>query len=1677
MRCAVPLLRAAGACLGVLAALGSAPVQGQTVSNIATARWTVGNEAFTVDSNEVAFEMATIPGHLTTYVALPGANERAMLSDWYCPATGEPIGTQPAAASGGDASTMVGLYPTSDLRAGQRLVVRLDVRAANRDAGQIDTLVVRLTTPEGDIEEIVALETGVDSGVFFGAIATASLPPARTVRDCRLSIRDGEDISITALTDGQPSAGLSARMHVLADPFGVVFSSRDGAPVDGAQVSIVDAATGRPAQVFAFDGVTPYPSTVTSGQPTADAGGIVHAVGPGEYRFPLLAFGTYRLVIEPPAPFTAPSVATPQELAALTGPGGRTFEIGPGSYGNPFAVDSVIPVEIDIPLDSEGGTISIRKRVSRDVAQPGDALLYEVTIRNLNSDISTDSITVTDRFSAGLRLSPGSVRVDGQDASVAVAADDDGRGFALALPPIAAGQVREIAYALTVAANARPGQVLNRAIARAGGEDPVEASVGVRIRADELADRMTLIGRVTGSGCGPPGEGVGVPGVRVMLEDGSFSITDADGYYHFDGLVPGTHVVRAIEATLPEGGRFLDCARSTRAAGSADSRFVTGQGGSLARVDFTAYVPVVDREPAEAEAGPAALTDQEASGAGTDWIALGDGPDEIVFPATGHNPRSPAIRVVVRHRPEQTPALKVDGRPVNSLAYEGTTVSPDKRYAMSVWRGVRLPDDTTLLTVTLNDASGAGVARLEREVGYANTPMRAELVRDRSRLIADGVGTPVLAVRLTDRHGRPVRAGISGSFTLESPYQALSEREARQSLALSGFGASSASWIVEGDDGIAYIELAPTMVSGALRTRFSFADGEISRETELEAWMEPGDQPWTLIGLAEGSIGARTVAENMERDGAAFDSDLGDNARVAFYAKGRVLGKYLLTIAYDSARQEEDQRLLGALDPAAYYTVYGDNTERLFDAASREKLYLRIEGRAFYAMFGDFETGFDQTELARYQRTATGVKSEVQAGQIQAQGFAAEISSRYQRDEIQGGGISGPYPLSSRNVLANSEKVAIEVRDRLRSELVLERRELVRFVDYDIDPIAGTITFSQPLLSRDPALNPQFAVIDYETDDLAEGEWNAGLRTTWTSESGNVRVGATAITDKGDDARTNLGAVDVRLRLGAATEVRAEAALSRADGESATAFSAEIEHHTGAIDVLAYARQVGDGFGVGQQNLAERSRRKFGADARVSLNEQLSVIGSAWRDESLTNATNRNAMEVRAAWRSPTTDAYLGLAYMDDHLADGRDRTSTVLEGGVTQRLFDQKLELSAASAIAIGGTESIDLPARNRLGARYAITPHVRAIGTYETAEGEAIDARTLQGGLELTPWRGSKVVTTLGSQSFSLDAQRTFAAFAIGQSLPISEALTLDATLDASRTLDGGIAVSDTVNPAHPVSSGGHLGEGGLLGEDFTAATLGAAYQKGLWSARVRGEYRDGELADRKGLTAAAIRQLGEGSVVGSGFNWTKASSTGGAVSEIKDASIALAHRPGGAELGFLSKIEFRSDRIANAVTGAAAPVGPNRLTVDGDARSSRLIGSVSANWTPRDDSGRERGELGVFVGMRHNFDRFGDLDLADTTLLGGADVRVAIGERIEIGGRATVRTSLDEGATSFALGPQIGFVPADDMLLTVGYNLVGFRDPDFSAARSTDRGLFAAFKVKFDEQSFAFLGLGER
>lgn len=1694
----------------LLAVLGVSVVYAQTITNTAQANWTQSGRTLRSLSNAVAFDVTALPiptpTPIQTYINRAYASQSLEFSPSSC--GGAQLGA--GAVKGLGTTVTASVNATTSLQSGDVIYFSVTAPQMNANSSAVDSLVSDLTTSNGDRETIQIFETGPNTGVFVGAMPTAGTLPALMQNDCRLSVVSQGTISIAVRSGSTATPFATASLDVRADPFGTVFDSEDGTPVSGAIVSIVDAVTGAPAEVLAPDGQSSWPSSMVSGQSVTDGAGNVYPMAAGEYRFPLLAPGDHRIVVVPPTPYSAPSGASMAQLAALTGPNGP-FIISDASFGRSFALASLEAAQVDVPVDRPGVAVTLTKAASRTRAEPGEAVFYTITVTNPDTRGTKRGVKLVDTPSDKLRLRRDSIRIDGEAAQDAATVSPDGSSLSIALGSIAPGGSRRVTYAMTVRPDAPSGEAVNKVTATDGRGLAAIANAVVKIDLNGLTSRMTLVGRVTAGGCTADAARLGIPDVRVMLEDGSFAVTDSDGRYHFDGVVPGSHVAAVLDATLPEGGKFVNCGQSTRNAGSATSRFVSGQGGSLAVADFYATLPepaMQDlrawaekaeesrREPVKA-ASPAsgveapdtvgtepdpdtlddsARSDRAAAGADADWLAMGDGPPAFLFPAIDYNPRAPTFRVVVRHEESQRVELLAEGKPVADVSFDGLKKSANGQWAVSIWRGIPIEGDVAHLAAVVRNADGTEVARLTRDVHFTATAADVRLLPEQSRLVADGRTRPVIAVRIVDRTGRPVHSGISGEFQINAPYESAEAIDAMQSRALTGMGRSAPHWTVKGDDGIALIELAPTMASGAVQLDFVFSDGRQKRRQSLNAWMVPGEQKWTLVGLAEGSAGARSVADAMERTG-RFDSDLGDDVRTAFYAKGRILGSTLLTVAYDSGKQRDDQQLQGAVDPRAYYTVFADRSDRRFDAASRNKLYVRIESRAFNAVFGDFEAGLNQTQLTRYQRIATGIKAEARLGNIHAQGFATDVASGHQHDELQGSGLTGPYRLSNKSIIANSENVKIEVRDRFRSELIVDTRLLTRFIDYDIDMLAGTITFKEPILSRDSSQNPQFIIIDYDVDENSSSSaLNAGGRIDYTSTDGVVRLGATMVSDTGNGPRTDMAGVDAKVRIGDATELRAELAGSRAEGRTHAAWLVEAEHHDGKLDVLAYAREMEQGYGVGQNTRAEQGRRKYGMDARLSVTDQLSVTASGWIDDSLTDAAHRDAVAVHGEYRAGRDSYRLGISAIRDHLIDGSTAASTVIDGGVTRRMLDDKLEVDGAVSIGLGDTDSVDLPSRYQLTLRYAVTSDVKLIGSYEIANGSALDARTGRVGFEVSPWRGMRVKSALGSQDITEYGKRSFAAFGLAQSLELTDHLTLDGSVDSNRVLSG-IDPTSVVNPEHPVASGGHLGENGSIAEDFTALTLGASWRAERWSATVRGEYRDGEFANRQGVTLGIIRQLGDGTVVGSGFAWTRATGIDATATEIFDGAVALALRPANSPFAALAKLEVRSDWIAGAKIGVIGDAGSTALAADGEARAARVIASLSVNWSPagRDnDTFVQRSEFGLFTAVRYNVDRENDYDLSATALLGGVDAHFGIGERFEIGGSVTVRTTLSDNVTQFAIGPSVGVVPTQDVLLTVGYNVAGYRDRDFSGARNTTSGVFAALKAKFDVSTIAFLGL---
>ncbi len=991
--------------------MGVSIAKAQTIHNTAAARWVEQGRSLSIASNTVTIAVQQAAGTVEVFKpSTGGASTEQQIN--YMPSVcgGQKINISSITA--GDAEINA-LESANKLYLGEVMYVSLRSASVNNDANHIDSVIATLMINSGEREAITVFETAPNSGVFIGAIPTVGNPPAPVQGDCRLSVAPGDQVQIEFSIASVQAVIASTQVEILADPFGLVFDSEDGSPINGVRMTLVDAATGAPARVFGPDGVTPWPSTMMTGEVVTDGAGNRHPMLPGEYQFPLTAFGNYRLLAEPPAPYSGPSKANIAQLSVLRRPDGQPLALGDGSFGGSFAVAGPEPVRVDIPLDRPATAVGLTKTVSRANALPGDMLVYTITVQNADKRRANRGVRLVDIPAPALRFRRDSLRIDGAPVAANMADfASDGRKLTLSLGDIAPGKSRIITYAMTVRPDANAGQAINRVTATDRQGISADAGAIVRIEREDLASRMTILGRIVAGGCDVAAPHEGIAGVRVVLEDGSFAITDAEGRYHFTGLLPGSHVVQAQSNTLPKDGKFIDCTQSTRSAGSAQSRFVIGQGGSLMTADFFTLLP--EKKVAPASKAPLAavpardeMDSRAAAGAEVNWLQQGNGPTAFLFPAPDHNPRAPAVRVAIRHMVTEKIELLVDGQPVDPVAFDNISTAPGGTYAVSLWRGIPLDGEVTHLTALVRSEKGKLLSTLTRDVHFVGTPAKVELLPERSRLIADGVTRPMLALRVTDRSGRPVHAGLTGDFILSSPYESAEAVDARQSQALSGAGANAPRWLVKGDDGIAYVELAPTMTSGKLHMEFAFKDGQQTRRQELDSWIMPGKQAWTVTGLVEAGVGAVDVADQMQRT-TDFDSDLGRNARVAVYAKGPVTNDILVTAAYDSAKQRDEQNLQGALDPRAYYSVFADGSERLFDAASRDKFYVRVEGRGLTAQYGDFDAGFDQTQLGRYLRTATGVRGEIMRGGLHMAGFAAQVFSTHRRDEFQGGGISGP---------------------------------------------------------------------------------------------------------------------------------------------------------------------------------------------------------------------------------------------------------------------------------------------------------------------------------------------------------------------------------------------------------------------------------------------------------------------------------------------------------------------------------------------------------------------------------------------------------------------------------------------------------------------------------------------
>ncbi len=1012
-----------------------------------------------------------------------------------------------------------------------------------------------------------------------------------------------------------------------------------------------------------------------------------------------------------------------------------------------------------------------------------------------------------------------------------------------------------------------------------------------------------------------------------------------------------------------------------------------------------------------------------------------------VLPDDGYRPAIPAIRIALRHRLDQKVALFINGAEVNPLNFDGIEINTRRTVAVSRWAGVDLVEGPNTIVAEILGPDGRVVERLDRAVHYAGPAVRGELVPESSIFVADGRVRPLVAVRLFDRFGQPARQTSVGAFRVDSPYRAWWEVENDRKNEIVSIGSREPLYTV-GKDGVALIELEPTTESGMATLHLKF-DG--AREQEIRSWLEPEPRDWILIGFGEGTAGYNTLSQNATAAlEAGNEEGLYEDGRLAFFAKGRIKGEFLMTIAYDSARDADlaQEQFLTNVNPNEYYTLYGDDTEQRFEAPSQRKLYLKLERRQFVALFGDFDTGLSTTELTRYERRFNGIKSEFEGEHVAYNVFATETDQTFSRDELQGDGTSGLYRLSRAPIIGNSDVVRIEVRDRFDPALVLSSQTMNRFLDYNIDYLDGTIFFKQPVPSRDPEFNLIYIVAEYESESTAEGDLIAGGRAAVHTASRGFEVGVSHINDGQQAAPGDLSGVDVRWQPSASTLVRAELAESNTEvagnSLSGTAEALSIEHRSEWLDLRVYHREIDQDFGLGQQSAAEQGIRNYGVDGRLELNEALSVNAQASMQENLETGAERHLADADIMYRNEAMSASVGLMYAEDEFTDGTKLASNLVDAGISHQVFDT-LTLRLNGSYSLGGeAENNDYLSRVVVGADYAMLPGVDLVTEYEHASGEEVESTMSRVGVRATPWHRAQFNSSISNEMHEY-GPRLFANVGLVQGLQINDRWAIDLGVDQTRTLKG--ADLQRFDEERELASGS-------LRDDFVAVFLGAMYQAELWSTNSRIEYRDADSEKRTSLLSGWYREADRGHGMSAGFSLMKSERSDASESMTADLRMGWAYRVAESSWSFLDRIDLIYD---------------NASAIGSEQQSWRLINNFNANRRLNESS-----QLSLQYAFKYVRSEFGIQDFTGYTDLIGIDFRKGFREKWEAAINTSTYHSWQSKVIDYGIGLDVGYNVRDNLWLTLGYNVAGFHDSDFSAARYTAQGPYFRISIKADQQT---------
>ena len=384
---------------------------------------------------------------------------------------------------------------------------------------------------------IASVPLSVPQTISIGATVSSAITTGQT----SVNVGNVSATGIAALTTS-PATIFTGSSNIVYDG-----TKGGSAPIAGATIALVDPVSGKPIAVS------------NNPQSTGTSGAFSFVLSPAQFGAPG-GTKTYNLTLSAPkyrnrtiqAAFTAePSgllysvTLTALDGAPLAIEGGFTLVTRPTTISNVLNLINNIPM---FPV----GAIEVQKVANRSTVSVGDSVIYTVTI---TASQNFGATRIVDELPAGLAYAPGSATFDGAALTPSVS----GLTQIWELPALSQG-THALRYAVVVGPTAGQNTKLTNTVdvtasVPGGGTASGSAQATVQTIAGAFSDRLTILGRVIVGSADGGWTSVkhGVAGVRIIMEDGTTVVTDAQGRYSFQEVRPGAHVLRLDTSSLPPG--------------------------------------------------------------------------------------------------------------------------------------------------------------------------------------------------------------------------------------------------------------------------------------------------------------------------------------------------------------------------------------------------------------------------------------------------------------------------------------------------------------------------------------------------------------------------------------------------------------------------------------------------------------------------------------------------------------------------------------------------------------------------------------------------------------------------------------------------------------------------------------------------------------------------------------------------------------------------------------------------------------------------------------------------------------------------------------------------------------------------------------------------------------------